>query len=271
MAEKYIVITGSTRGIGYGLAEAFLSMGCSVTVSGRGQEAVDKAVTNLTSRYDAKRVFGTVCDVTNPDQVQVLWDTTVKHFGKVDIWINNAGVSGDQGMVWELPTTEVQKPVATNILGTIYGSQTAIHGMLTQGYGAIYNMEGMGSDGRKHAGLTLYGTSKYAIHYLTESLALEVKDKPIIIGALRPGMVITDLILERYKGRPEDWERAKKIFNIIADKVENVAPWLAKAILVNQKNGAILAYSSGLKLLWRFASQPFVKRDLFQEISPEKS
>ena len=265
MTVKHVVITGSTRGIGYGLAEAFLSMGCSVIVSGRGQEAVEQAEAGLRSKHDAKRIFGVACDVTIPEEVQALWDSSIKRFGKVDIWINNAGVSGDQGMAWELSTTEVQKPIETNILGTIFGAQTAIRGMLSQGNGAIYNMEGMGSDGRKHAGLTLYGTSKYAIHYLTEGLALEVKDTPIIIGALRPGMVITDLITDRYKDRPEEFERAKKIFNIIADRVENVAPWLAKAMLANQKNGAILSYSSSLKLLWRFASQPFAKRDLFQD------
>ena len=138
-----------------------------------------------------------------------------------------------------------------------------MRGMLAQGFGAIYNMEGMGSDGRKHAGLTMYGTSKYAVHYFTESLALEAKETPVIVGGLRPGMVVTDLLTDRYKDRPEEWERAKKIFNIIADRVENVSPWLAKRMLANQKNGAVLAYSSTWKLLWRFVSQPFVRRDLF--------
>jgi hypothetical protein len=94
---------------------------------------------------------------------------------------------------------------------------------------------------------------------------LEAKDTPVIIGALRPGMVVTDMITDRYEGRPEEWERAKKIFNVIADKVENVTPWLAEKILANQKNGAILAYSSSWKLFWRFLSQPFSKRDLFSD------
>jgi short-subunit dehydrogenase len=122
----------------------------------------------------------------------------------------------------------------------------------------------MGGDGRKHAGLTMYGTSKYAVHYFTESLALEAKETPVIVGSLRPGMVVTDLLTERYKDRPDEWERAKKIFNIIADEVENVSPWLAKRMLANQKNSAILAYSSRWKLLWRLVSQPFTRRDLFQ-------
>jgi NAD(P)-dependent dehydrogenase (short-subunit alcohol dehydrogenase family) len=269
MSTKHIVITGSTRGIGYGLAKAFLSSGCSVMVSGRRREAVDKAVAGLKSGHETDRIFGMTCDVTVPEQVQTLWDGSVESFGKVDVWVNNAGVSGDQGLVWELPAAEVQKPIATNILGTIYGAQIAMRGMLSQGRGAIYNMEGMGSDGRKHAGLTIYGTSKYAIHYLTEGLALEAKDTPVIIGALRPGMVITYLIVDRYTNLPEEWERVKKMFNIIADSVENVAPWLASSILSNRKNGVILAYSSIWKLLWRFISQPFVKRDLFQDGPPD--
>lgn len=264
MKNKTIIITGSTRGIGYGLAEAFLSLGCSVTVSGREEETVEKAVAGLKSRYEAEHVFGQVCDVTVPEQVQILWDQSVEHYGKVDIWINNAGLSGEQGLVWELSPEDAQSPIQTNILGSLYGAQVAMRGMLVQGHGAIYNMEGMGSDGRKHAGLTMYGTSKYALHYFAESLALETKDTPIVVGALRPGMVITDMIVDRYEGRPEEWERARKIFNIIADSVENVAPWLAKAVLANQKNGAMLAYSSMWKLLWRFVSQPFVKRNLFQ-------
>lgn len=260
---KHIVITGSTRGIGYGLAEVFLSWGHSVTVSGREQESVEKAVASLRSRYEAERVFGLACDVTIPEQVQALWDQSIEKFGKIDIWINNAGLSGYMGMIWELSVEDSQVPIQTNLLGTIYGTQVAMRGMLHQGHGAIYNMEGMGSDGRKHAGLSLYGTSKYAVHYFTESLALEAKNTPVLVGGLRPGMVITDLILDRYKDRSEEWERARKIFNIIADSIENVTPWLAEKMLANTKNGVIFSYSSMPKLLWRFISQPIVRRNLF--------
>jgi len=263
MNKKHIVITGSTRGIGYGLANSFLELGSTITVSGRAGEAVDKAVGDLKSRFAAGNVFGLACDVTDPVQVQGLWDESVQTFGKVDIWINNAGVSGERGMLWEIAPDKVPAPFSTNVLGTVYGVQVAMKGMLAQGFGAIYIMEGMGSDGRKHAGLSLYGTSKYALHYLSESLALEARNTPIVIGSLRPGMVITDLILDRYADQPDDLERAKKIFNIIAERVDNVSPWLARQILANRKSGVVLQYSSMWKLLWRFVSQPFVKRDLF--------
>ncbi|MFT3894856.1 MAG: SDR family oxidoreductase [Anaerolineales bacterium] len=265
MANKVVVITGSTRGIGFGLADAFLGKGCSVIVSGRSQGAVDTAITKLQSKYKTAQVFGVPCDVSQPEQIQSLWDKTIQKFGSLDIWINNAGWSGEEGMLWERPAEELASIAETNVLGTIYGSQVAMRGMLKQGSGAIYNMEGMGSDGRKHAGLTMYGTSKYAVHYFTESFALEAKGTPVIIGSLRPGMVITDMIVDRYKDRPADWERARKIFNIIADSVENVTPWLVDKILENKKSGAVLSYSSGLTLMWRFMTSPFSKRDLFAQ------
>ncbi len=263
MSNKVVVITGSTRGIGFGLAKSFLNKGCSVVINGRRKETVDASLADLRSKHESTQAFGFPCDVSHPEQIQTLWDRSIEHFGRVDIWVNNAGWSGEEGMVWDRPAAEVTSIAETNILGTIYGSQVAMKGMLSQKSGAIYNMEGMGSDGRKHAGLTMYGTSKYAIHYFTESLALEAEGTPVIIGSLRPGMVITEMIIDRYKNRPADWERARKIFNIIADTVENVTPWLANQMLENKKNGAILSYSSSMTLMWRFATSRFSKRDLF--------
>jgi len=82
MENRVVVITGSTRGIGYGLAKAFLSLGCSVTVSGRGEEAVEKAVAGLRSEYEAERIFGQSCDVTIFDQVQALGINPSRSLGK---------------------------------------------------------------------------------------------------------------------------------------------------------------------------------------------
>ena len=169
------------------------------------------------------------------------------------------------GMVWERPATEVDSVIATNLLGTIYGAQIAFRGMQAQGFGAIYNMEGMGSDGRMHAGLTFYGTTKSAVHYFTKSFAMEAKNTPVIVGGLQPGMVATDLLRDRYKDRPEDWERARKIFNIIAERVETVTPWLAERILKNTNNDIVLAYSSSWKLMGKFISSLFVKRNIFDK------
>lgn len=265
MFNKSIVITGSSRGIGYGLAENFLQLGCAVTISGKSRKSAEHAVRQLSSKHDKSLIFGIPCDVTLPEQLKALWDEATAQFGRVDVWVNNAGFTGDLGMIWERPFEEVRSVLNTNLLGTIFGSQIAFRNMQTQGHGAIYNMEGFGGNGSRRAGLTMYGTTKYAVHYFTQSLALEAKHTPVMVGGLQPGMVATDLIRDRYKGRPEDWERAKRIFNIIAERVETVTPWLAKQMLTNQKHGVILSYSSRWKLLWKMISSPFVKRQVFDD------
>ncbi len=263
---KVVVITGSTRGIGFGLAEAFLARGCAVIVSGRTPEGVTAAVDKLQAQDQNRPILGVACDVSNFEQVQNLWDSAVAQFGQVDIWVNNAGLSGPQHMLWEQQPETAQTVVNTNLLGVIYGAKVAMNGMLPQGSGAIYNMEGMGSDGRMHAGLTLYGMSKYGLKYFTDALVKEAEETSILIGALRPGMVVTELVTDQYRGRPADWQRVERIFNIIADRVETVTPWLADRMLANQKSGVRFNWSSTWKILGRFITAPFKKRDIFADI-----
>jgi short-subunit dehydrogenase len=141
----------------------------------------------------------------------------------------------------------------------------ALAGMLARGAGSIYNMEGLGSDGRKIQGLTLYGSTKYGLAYLTDALVEEVKDTPVIVGALRPGMVVTDLLTGQYHDRPEAWERAKGTFNLLADRVETVAPWLAEQVLTNERNGARFKWLNPLRLAGRFLMAPLRQRNLFEE------
>lgn len=258
-----VVITGSTRGIGFGLADSFLLRGCSVTVSGRTQEAVHAAMTKLCAKHDPQRVHGWPCDVRDHAQLQALWDAATDRFGQVDIWINNAGVGQAQVSVWEQSPESAMRIIDTNVVGTIFGIMVAIPGMLRQGSGALYNMFGAGSDGWRIPGLALYSTSKRAVSYLTKALVQEVRKTPLIVGAISPGMVVTDLITDQYEGRPDDWKRAKRIFNLIADRVETVTPWLVDRILSNRRNGATIAWLTPAKTLGRFMIAPFRRRDIF--------
>jgi NAD(P)-dependent dehydrogenase (short-subunit alcohol dehydrogenase family) len=126
-------------------------------------------------------------------------------------------------------------------------------------------MEGSGSDGRVGHGLTVYGSSKRGGRFLTDALIQEVADTPVIVGALSPGMLLTDLVTGQMEQDSQEWERLKRIMNIIADRVETVAPWLAGRILANEKNGASIRWMTRGKVLWRFLTAPFSKRDLFRE------
>jgi NAD(P)-dependent dehydrogenase (short-subunit alcohol dehydrogenase family) len=260
---KTVVITGSTRGIGFGLAESFLALDCAVTVSGRGTAGVTAATDRLTARYDAQRVLGHVCDVTDYEQVQGLWDAAQARFGQVDIWINNAGISHAPRNVWEQPPAVMRDVVSTNVIGALYGSAVALRGMMAQGFGGLYTLEGLGSDGRYVKGMAIYGSTKRALRYLDQALAQETRGTAVIVGALLPGMVATDMVIRQYEGRPEEWEKVKPMFNILSDRVETVTPWLARRVLENRKSGARISWNNGFKMLGRFLTAPFRKRTIF--------
>jgi len=260
---KNIVITGSTSGIGFGLADSFLSLGCSVVISSRSQERIDTAASILIKKYEVSRVYTLQCDVTEFNQVQALWDAAKEHFSSIDIWINNAGAAHPETLLQHYMPDKFKEVIDTNIVGVMNGAVVALRGMIAQGYGGIYNMEGLGSDGRVISGLALYGTTKSAISYLTKAMAKETRSYNIVVGGLRPGMVATKLITEQYEGHPEEWERAKGIFNILSDRVETVTPWLAKKILANKKNGAIITWLTRSKIVKRFLVAPFEKRKIF--------
>jgi NAD(P)-dependent dehydrogenase (short-subunit alcohol dehydrogenase family) len=260
---KSIVITGSTRGIGYGLADAFLSLGCAVTINGRKQASVEKARTELSAKHKAENVFGFAGDVIKFEEVEALWNAAKSRFGKVDIWINNAGIAHPQLSFWKHPPERIKAVAETNVLGAMNGAAVALRGMIEQGFGSFYNMEGLGSSGRRVEGLTLYGSTKYGLRYLTDALVEETKGTPVLVGALRPGMVLTDMLTKQFEERPDDWERAKRIFNILADRVETVTPWLARKILANDEPGVRIFWLTPAKMIGRFLLSPFRTRDLF--------
>jgi NAD(P)-dependent dehydrogenase (short-subunit alcohol dehydrogenase family) len=260
---KSIVITGSTQGIGYGLADAFLRLGCSVAISGRTQQKVDVAVANFSAGHRPEQLMGLACDVTRFEQVQALWNAAKTRFGKVDIWINNAGINAGQIPFWQLSPDHIQAGVETNLIGAMNGAAVAISGMLEQGSGAVYNMEGLGSNGRSIKGLTLYGTTKCGLAYLTDALAGETRGTPVIVGAIRPGMVLTDLLTKPFEGKPREWERSKKVFNVLAERIETVAPWIAGKVLANIRPGIRIQWLTPSRIGFCIVRALFSKRDLF--------
>ena len=267
---KTIVITGSTRGIGLGLAREFLKRGCNVMLSGRAKATLDKELESLGREFGAGRVFGATCDVGTYESVQALWDAAAAKFGAIDIWINNAGVNTASMPLWELPARDITAVVTTNLTGTLFGCKVALEGMRKQGFGQIYTLEGHGSDDRKAMGLAPYGATKRAVRYLTQSLQLDVKGTPLQIGTISPGIVLTDLILGQLRHDPkEKREKNMKIFNILADTVETVTPWIAGQVLANTQPGARIAWLTTPKVLLRFLTAGFKKRNLFERISFE--
>jgi NAD(P)-dependent dehydrogenase (short-subunit alcohol dehydrogenase family) len=251
-AQPVVVVTGGTRGIGQGLVRAFLDQGASVAYCGRTESAPPEGA------------LAVAADVTNRADVRKLWDATVDRFGKVDIWVNNAGMSNSRKPLWELPASEISSVVGLNLEGTLQASAVVLEAMLAQGHGALWNMEGLGSNGQIVPGLTPYGATKRALTYATLAMARELKDTPVKVALLSPGMVVTDLLVQDYD--PAEFEKAKKIFNILADRVETVTPWLAARVLAGTRNGGRVAWLTGPKAAYRFATAGFRKRDLFGDV-----
>lgn len=259
-SDLSVLVTGGTRGIGLEMAREFLKKGHKVTICGRSVPNLNEALGEL-SAYES-RLLGVSCDVTDIDQVERLWKVATERFKTIDIWINNAGISHLHRPIWEIAGGEVKRIINVNISGAIYGSQVAMLGMLDQGYGAIYNMEGWGSNGRHMDNMNIYGTTKAAIRYFTDGLVEESKGLGVLVGRMNPGMVVTDLLLEPLKQSPDHFARTKKIMQIIADRPDTVARYLVSKILANRTHGAYFSWLNSTKLFFRFLTAPFIKRNI---------
>ena len=222
-----------------------------------------KAYEILAGKHDPNSCHAVLCDVSRYDQVENLWNSAKARFGGVDIWINNAGSAHPETPIWDYSRETIDSVVASNFIGAFYGLRVASKGMLQQGFGSIYNVEGLGSSGPVIKGLALYASTKSALAYLTRAAGKEAQGSPIIIGALRPGMTATKLITEQYADRPEEWKRSERIFNILSDRVDTVAPWMAGKVLSNKKNGAVFKWLNGRKIALRFIESAFRQRRIY--------
>jgi short-subunit dehydrogenase len=260
---KNVVITGSTRGIGFSMASEFLQAGCKVTLSGRG-EALAEAVLKELSPFEGKYIY-IQCNVQEKASLQNLWDASLKQWGGVDIWINNAGQNAPHMFSWETGESYTENVIKINIIGMIYGSQIAAAEMVKQGHGAIYSMEGLGSNDMIQLKTILYGTTKHALTYFMKGLANELDGTGVIAARLSPGMMLTDFITKAPDGKDSEVvsdKKFKKIFNTLADKPETVAEFFIPKMLSNTKNNAQIIWLTNRKSAWRFITAGFRKERL---------
>ena len=267
-----IVITGSTRGLGFQLAREFLRRGCTVVVSGRTAAAVDGSLSRLRAEFPRAAVRGIACDVADAAQVQALWDGAAREFGGVDVWINNAGIAPPLVPLWDLEPGLMESVVRTDLLGVVYGARVAMCGMAAQApsaaghRGAIWFMEGHGSDGSIRGGMSVYGAAKRALRYVARALAVEARGTGVLVGALSPGIMVTDFTLKNLdRSDPVRWERTKRVFDILADRPETVAAYLAPRILAARRNGALIAWLTGPKIMFRFLFAGILRRKVMPE------
>jgi short-subunit dehydrogenase len=126
-------------------------------------------------------------------------------------------------------------------------------------------MEGLGSNGMKVHGLSVYGTTKAAVRYFSEALRKEIGTVPITIGELQPGMVVTDLLTGQKNDNNEKWQKNKRVYNILANREEEVTPWLVKRILANSNRKPVFKYITTSRMLRQLFAAIFLNRNLFTE------
>ena len=258
-----VVITGSTQGIGLGLAREFLRHGHAVVISSRRQHAVEQVVAEMSAEWPGQAVVGCRCDVGVYADVQSLWDFAISKLGSVDIWVNNAGTEVGKAMFFMQEPASIAATINTNLIGLMYCNQVAIKGMYQQGGGKIFNMEGFGSNGMVRPAVSVYGSTKRAVRHFTKSMALELQGSPVKVCYLSPGIVITDLLVPPPEQRGKGWEESKKILNLLADKVETVTPFLVDGMLQVKEGGEAVRWLTPGKIMRRKFFSFFKKRDIF--------
>ncbi|NQT58387.1 MAG: SDR family oxidoreductase [Bacteroidetes bacterium] len=249
---KTIVITGGTRGIGRELALEFLKKEYKVVVSGTRESTINAAKSYFSSAGFSDQISAFQCNVSNPEEIIGLWESAEAFLGRVDIWINNAGINQPDKPVAKLEAGDIDTVLSVDLNGTIQATRIVFNNMSKQGGGYIYNMEGFGSDDRTRTGLSIYGTAKRAVTYFTKAFIHETTGSPVKTCFLSPGMVLTDFLLKPLRDNPEQAEKLEHIYTILADLPEVVTPYLAEKIDKNTKHGAKIAWLTSGKVMLRF-------------------
>lgn len=265
---KTVVITGSSRGLGFEMAKEFLKKNYHVVICGTSPDHLEKARQALAAIPSEGKLLSIPCDVTNTDQISSLITTAVSKFKQIDIWINNAGINQPDRPIWELSEHEITRLIDVDLKAAVLGSKLIMKQMITQGHGAIYNIEGYGSNDAMMTGLSVYGTSKRAITYFTQALAKESEERKtgVLVGRLSPGIMITDFIKNALGSEQAITlsDKTKKVYNILGDKPDVVAAFLVNGMIHNTKNNAKIVWLTNRKAAWRFMTAGFHKRDMLE-------
>ena len=194
--DKVIAITGASSGIGREIAMAFYECGAKLALCSRSAERVKEAIADF-AQPDDPRILVVTADTANVPEIHAFRDAAVKHFGRIDVWVNNAGIEHP------CPTVEVTEEifnsvVHTNFRGYYFGCQAAAQTMIPQGGGVIINIGSVNAV-TVVVGQAVYAGTKAAISQITKSFAREWGKDGIRVNCIGPGSIPTKINEEKYK------------------------------------------------------------------------
>jgi len=196
------VVTGSTSGIGLGIATVLASKGANLVINGFGEAAAIEAErANLEAKYGVKVVYSGA-DISKPDEVKAMIDLCVSSFGAVDILVNNAGIQFTES-VEDFPLERWNAIIAINLSGVFFGAQAALPHMRAKGFGRIINIGSVhGLIGSTHK--VAYVAAKHGVVGMSKVIALETAGSGVTCNTICPGWVHTPLVQKQIEAIAAD-------------------------------------------------------------------
>ena len=187
---KNAIVTGGARGIGLAITQRLLASGANVTMWDRDQSALDATASALNLK---DRVHAVAVDIANPDSVRDAGEKTIKHWQRVHILVNNAGIAGATKKLWEFTPAEWQEVIQVNLSGAFLCCHAIVPHMMANKYGRIVNIASIaGKEGNPNA--AHYSASKAGVIALTKSLAKEAATTGVIVNCITPAVIQTDIL-----------------------------------------------------------------------------
>lgn len=221
LSMKVAAITGASRGIGAGIAKYFQERGLRLALCARSTPSLPESAAVL-----ARRV-----DVTDAAAVDAFAREAVARFGRIDLWINNAGILEPIAPVRQLQPADLRKHLDVNVFGVLHGSQAFLrHAVDPQGGGVLINVSS-GAAWRGYAGWAAYCAGKAAVDRLTECLQLEEAGRGLRAFAVAPGIVDTDMQALIRRQSPEVFPDLERFLAFKRDEAFNSIPFVAQHLL----------------------------------------
>jgi 3-hydroxybutyrate dehydrogenase len=189
---KTALITGSTSGIGQGIAEALAAQGCNIVLNGFGDPSEIEALRTKIARAHDVNVLHDGADMSKGDAITAMMDKAIKQFGAIDILVNNAGIQ-HVAPIDEFPVEKWNAVIAIDLVASFYTVRRALPAMKERRWGRIINVASA------HALVaspfkSAYVAAKHGVAGLTKTVALEVAEHGITVNAVCPGYVLTPLV-----------------------------------------------------------------------------